>query len=331
MRLPELAADLAGALGVQQKREIQAAARHLPPSCQGPWGPTPVRLGDDCAAIPDGEGYLLFAAEGMLPALVAGEPRFAAFCAILVNASDVYAMGGRPLAVVDALYSTSAEAAVPMWEGLREAAQRLGVPVVGGHTNLHSPYQGLAAAVMGRARRLLTSFDARPGDDLIAAVDLRGQMHPRHPFWNATGPGSAARLRADYEVLPRLAEAGLCAAAKDISMGGLVGTALMLLESSAVGANLCLEDIPRPAEVPWATWLLTFPSYGFLLSVPPHNGGKVLADFAQRGIAAAVIGQVNDSRQLTLSSTEGGRALVWDFSERPLTGWQGSGWQGRAA
>jgi AIR synthase-related protein len=323
MRLPELAADLAGALGVQQKREIQAAARHLPPSCQGPWGNLPVRLGDDCAAIPDGDGYLLFAAEGMLPSLVASEPRFAAFCAILVNASDVYAMGGRPLAVVDALFSTSAEAAVPMWEGLTEAASRLGVPVVGGHTNLHSPYAGLAAAVLGRARCLLTSFDARPGDDLIAAIDLRGRMSPRHPFWNATDDAAPARLRADYEVLPRLAEAGLCGAAKDISMGGLVGTTLMLLEGSGVGASLWLDAIPRPPDIPWCNWLLSFPSYGFLLSVPPPNSGKVLADFAQRHIAAAVIGKVDDSRQLTLVSGDGERAQVWDFAHRPLTGWKG--------
>jgi uncharacterized protein len=322
MRLPELAADLAGALGVQQKREIQAASRHLPTPCQGPWGTGPVRLGDDCAAIPDGDGYLLFAAEGMLPALVASEPRFAAFCAILVNASDVYAMGGRPLAVVDALFSTSAAAAVPMWEGLTEAAQRLGVPVVGGHTNLSSPYLGLAAAVVGRARRLLTSFDARAGDDLIAAVDLRGQMHPVHPFWNATHDAAPGRLRGDYEVLPRLAEVGLCVAAKDISMGGLVGTTLMLLEGSAVGASLWLEEIPRPANIPWHTWLLTFPSYGFVLAVPPKNSGKVLADFGQRHIAAAVIGKVNSSRQLTLISG-GERAEVWDFAHRPLTGWTG--------
>jgi len=42
----------------------------------GPWGPGEVRIGDDTAAIPDGDGYLLFAAEGMWPELVATEPRF---------------------------------------------------------------------------------------------------------------------------------------------------------------------------------------------------------------------------------------------------------------
>ena len=319
--LPELANTLRAALGVQHKREIQTAARHLPRLRGGsfPWGSDEVRLGDDTAAIPDGEGYLLLAAEGMWPELVASEPRFAGFCAVLVNASDVYAMGGRPLAMVDALFAGSAEAAAPMLAGMTDAAARLGVPIVGGHTNLHSPYPALAAAILGRARKLLTSFDAKPGDELIAAVDLRGRMHPRHAFWNAATDAPAARLNGDYAVLPQLAEAGLAVAAKDISMGGLAGTTLMLAEASGVGATLDLDAVPRPSGIPWDRWLLAFPSYGFLLSVSPAHSAAVRAAFAARDIAAAVVGRVDTSRRLTL--VQGGEsAPVWDLGETPLTG-----------
>ena len=317
--LPELAAHLRTALGVQHKRDIQSAARAFGDRHGGPWGAGTVRLGDDTAAIPDGEGYLLFAAEGMWPELVASEPRFAGYCAVMVNVSDIYAMGGRPLAIVDALFATDAANAEPLWLGMADAAARFGVPVVGGHTNLHSPYPALAAAIMGRAKRLLTSFDARPGDELVAAYDLRGQMHPKHAFWNASLEGSPERLRCDYAVLPALAEAGLAAAAKDVSMGGLVGTALMLLESSGVGATLSLDAIPRPAGVPWEKWLLAFPSYGFLLSVAPENVAAVCEAFTSRGLAAAGIGRVDASRRLRLASGDE-RAVVWDLAEAPLTG-----------
>ena len=108
-------------------------------------------------------------------------------------------------------------------------------------------------------------------------------------------------------------------AGKDISMGGLAGTALMLLETSGVGATLWLEDIPRPPGVPWATWLLAFPSYGFLLSVPPAQTPAVLAAFAERELAAAVIGRVDTSRRLCLAGG-GQRVELWDLGQAPLTG-----------
>jgi uncharacterized protein len=319
MRLAELVAGLRAALGIGAKREIQVVAEQLRHSARGPWGEGAVRLGDDCAAIPDGDGFLLFAAEGMWPAFVESEPWFAGYSALLVNVSDVCAMGGRPIAAVDALWSTNERAAQPLIAGMRAAAERLALPIVGGHVNLHSPYAALAVAVLGRARRLITSFDARAGDDLIAAVDLRGEMHPKHAFWNASAGGPAERLRADLELLPALAEAGLCAAGKDISMGGLVGSALMLLESSGAGGVIELDAVPRPPGVELLRWLLAFPSFGYVLAVAPRHTDTVLERFARRSIACARIGRVEpgDRVELVLGQE---RAAFWDFAAEPLTG-----------
>ncbi|WP_413761100.1 AIR synthase-related protein, partial [Vibrio vulnificus] len=83
-----------------------------------------------------------------------------------------------------------------------------------------------------------------------------------------------------------LAEDGLCDAGKDISMAGTAGTALMLLECSGVGACIDIEHIPRPDGVPLLRWLLSFPSFGYLLSVRPQHRLSVLERFAARGIAA---------------------------------------------
>jgi asparagine synthase (glutamine-hydrolysing) len=61
----------------------------------------------------------------------------------------------------------------------------------------------LSVAILGRAQRLLTSFDARPADRLVAAIDLRGRY--REPFsnWEAAIEVPSARLRADLsEWLP---------------------------------------------------------------------------------------------------------------------------------
>jgi hypothetical protein len=177
-----------------------------------------IPVGDDCAAIPDGDGHILFAAEGFINEFVSSDPWFAGWCGVMVNLSDIAAMGGRPVAVVDVVWAEGEDGARAILDGLRAAARAYGVPIVGGHTNLRTRQQQLAVAVLGRAgARLLTSFDAEPGDMLIMIVDRRGAY--REPFDNfqAALEAPAERLRADLALLPALAEKSLARAAKDIS------------------------------------------------------------------------------------------------------------------
>ena len=219
------------------------------------------------------------------------------------------------------LWSRDAAEADPILAGLSDAAALYGVPVVGGHTNTRSETGNLAVAVLGRAGpRLLTSFDAAPGDDPIAALDLRGRFREPHPYWDASSGAPGERLRGDLALLPGLAEDGLCAAAKDISMAGVVGTALMLLECSGVGGVIDLDAIPRPMDVPLARWLTAFPSFGYLLSVRSDRTPAILARFAERGIAAAAIGRLDASRVARVRDASGSEEVVWDFVASPLIG-----------
>ncbi len=270
-----------------------------------------IAVGDDCAAIPDGDGYLLLAIEGFVDDFVQEMPWFAGYCGVMVNVSDIAAMGGRPIAVVDALWSRGMDPASDVLQGMSTAAQRYQVPVVGGHTNNRSERGQLAVAILGRARKLLTSFDARPGETLMMAVDLRGSYEQDKPYWNASTKAPAERLRADLELLPELAERDLCKAAKDISMAGAVGTALMLLECSGVGAVIDLATLPRPEHVPMLRWLQSFPSFGFIMSVPPEKVCDVMVHFSSRDIACAAIGEVTDSSEVWLKHGEA-RSLLWD-------------------
>jgi hypothetical protein len=309
--LSDLTAKLRQSLSLLQKQDIQTAAQVLKQS--------KIPLGDDCAAIPDGDGYLLLAAEGMSPQFLETDPWFAGWSAIMVNVSDIYGMGGYPIAVVDTIWSRSASQTEPIWEGMKAASQAYQVPIVGGHTNCHSPYNALSVAILGRAERLITSFNAQSGDLLLAIADFRGNAHPDYPFWNAATEADPARLRENLALLPHLAAMGLCDAGKDISMGGIVGTLLMLLETSHCGAILEIDRIPCPKALSLERWLISFPSFGFLLSVRPQQVDAIRSLFHACDLVCEVVGEVQPTRQLILRSPQES-IVFWDLSEERLTG-----------
>jgi uncharacterized protein len=315
MELDLLVQTLKQSLGILHKQDIQTVARFLATENAA----TDVLMGDDCAAIPDGDGYLLLAAEGMMPDFVVADPWFAGWSAVMVNVSDIYAMGGRPISIVDTIWSQDATVSQLLLAGMSAAAKAYQVPIVGGHTNARSSYNALAVSILGRAQQLISSFQAQPGDRLLMAIDLRGQAHPHYPFWNSATETDPVRLRADLELLPKLAENNLCNAGKDISMGGIVGTSLMLLETSNCGAIINLDHIPHPVEVVFDRWLFSFPSYGFLLSVRPENVPAVQQLFRDRQITCEDIGEVVPSRQLILKSQQES-TIFWDFDQEKLTG-----------
>ncbi len=312
--LTALAAMLRASRSIAGKGDIAAATERL-----GLSAAASVAVGDDCAAIPDGDGYLLFAIEGFINEFVAGDPWFAGWCGIMVNISDIAAMGGRPIAVVDAIWADGDAKAAAILEGLKAASARFGVPIVGGHTNLRCDRSQLGVAILGRAQKLLTSFDAAPGDRLLAAVDLRGRY--REPFsnWEAATDAPAERLRGDLALLSQIAEAGLARAAKDISQGGIVGTAAMLAECSGVAIEIDLDAVPKPEGVPLERWLLTFPSFGFLIAARPQAAGAVIRLFAERGIAAADIGAISPGRTVSIANGVASE-IVFDLAARPLLG-----------
>lgn len=315
--LSEIIDFLQSSASILNKRDIQTAAAAVGQYVKGVDG-LQIRLGDDCAAIPDGDGYLLLAAEGIWPQLVKRDPWFAGWCAVMVNLSDIAAMGGKAIAIVDALWSLSAAGAEQIWAGMQAAAAAYGVPIVGGHTNCHSDYDGLAVAVLGRAKQLITSFDAAPGEALMIVVNMAGEFHSDYPFWNAATTAAPAQLRSHLSQLSELAHTGLCSAGKDISMGGLAGTLLMLCEASGCGALLDLNRVPRPDGVGWPQWLTSFPSYGFLLSVPTENVVAVEKLFSLDEIVCQTVGEMQPGKRVVVQ-LENQQQLFWDLAQ-PITG-----------
>ena len=83
-------------------------------------------------------------------------------------------------------------------------------------------------------------------------------------------------------------------------MAGLVGSLAMLLECNRLGVTLDLDALPVPAGVSLEQWLCCFPCFAFLLCVPAGHEERCLSAFAGRGLAAAVVGILDDTGLLRL-------------------------------
>ena len=320
MSLALLAEHLRGQSGLLAKRDIRSAAsvfNHLPFPQLG----KPGWLGDDAALLPAQSGQLLMACEGMHPGLVAEDPWFAGWSGVLVNLSDIAAMGGRPLAVVNSVWTQGPDSLQHLLEGMRLACDRFAVPMVGGHSNQQSSYDALSVAVLGVAEGpVLSARLASPGDEHWLLVNRSGSFYRHYPFWDAATAATPGLLRSHLSLLPALASDGIVRAAKDISMGGLCGTAIMFAESCGHSITLELDAIERPDQVEEEAWLTCFPSFGFLLAVCPSMTGRLRRMLqGDQNLICCRIGSFGSGPCRVVLQRQGGIESLWDGIEG-LTG-----------
>ncbi|MFH0789866.1 MAG: AIR synthase related protein [Pseudomonadota bacterium] len=306
--------------GLTRKQPIQEVFQKL--VREQSFGPQLPNYGDDTAVIPWGEAFLLLAADGIMPQLLINEPYAAGKAAVMVSVNDIYAMGGRPIAMVNVLACGDPKRRAEVLEGIKKGCQKLRVPMVGGHLHPDAPDQGtaLSVAILGSAKKVLRSHRAKAGDDLILAVDLNGQAGCSSVVsWDANSGKSSPEILYRLDALPLIAERELARAAKDISNAGILGTIAIMMENSGLGAIIDLPSIPRPAGIDFNDWLVAFQSFSFIFSVPIEHSSQVCSLFKDRNIAAAIIGKVTLEPKVILRNGPQEQTL-FDFSLDRITG-----------
>jgi selenophosphate synthetase-related protein len=278
--------------------------------------------GDDAALVPTDGQAVLVAGEAIWPPLLEADPFGAGVAAVVANVNDVAAMGARPLALVDTLIGPE-QAARLCLEGMRFAAELYRVRVVGGHLTVRDGPPALSAFVVGQATTPLSSRNVRPGQTVLLACCLSGAMRPDFPFFSSLRERGEL-LRGDVELLARSAEEGLCLAAKDVSMAGLLGSLAMLLEGTGSGVTVLLDRLPCPPDVPLRRWIAAFPSFAFLLCCPEHGVEPCRRLFRDRGLACEAIGVLDGSGELRVEQ-HGQEALLADLNRQAVTGLQFEG------
>ena len=220
-----------------------------------------VGIGDDTAVLEGfGEALLLATVDAQVETVhflrEAIAPEQLGRRALVVNLSDIAAMGGRPVvALVSLVLPPEMEVAwlEQLYRGLREEASRWGVVVVGGNMARTSQHAVIDVCLLGRVERgeLLLRSGARPGD-LVLVTGTLGEA--------AAGLAVLQRLELDiparqalltrlYTPTPRLHEAAVIAKSKqatamiDLS-DGLSSDILHICEKSNVGVRLWAERLP---------------------------------------------------------------------------------------
>jgi len=278
--------------------------------------------GDDGAPVPGTD--VIAATDAIVPSMVERDPEWAGWCSVLVNVNDLYAMGATPVGLMDALGARDASFARRVLRGLTDAARAWGVPVLGGHTQLGVP-AALSVTALGRAARPVAGGGARPGQRLRVTADLGGGWRPGYAGaqWDSSTRRTPAQLRALAGVVPALAPA----AAKDVSMSGLVGTAGMLAEASGCRAILDVAAVPAPAGATRADWLTCFPGFAI---VSAEEAGRAGPPDLPGFLASAVCGELVPGEGVALRWPDGviteavgavtglGRAAVPAAAERTM-------------
>jgi putative N-acetyltransferase (TIGR04045 family) len=255
-------------------------------------------VGDDGAPVPGTD--VVAACDAILPSMVERDPEWAGWCGVLVNVNDLSAMGAAPVGLLDAVAGRDAAFVRRVLAGVRRGAEAWGVPLLGGHTQVGVP-AALSVTALGRTSHPVPGGGGRYGDALSLTIDVTGSWREGHhgTQWNSTEGRRAHELRDLAGSVARARPA----AAKDVSMAGIVGTVGMLAEASGYGAVVDVASVPRPggaSDVAAGDWLSCFPGFGMVTADRPGES-KMASPFA----VTAEVGELSLQRGVALRWPDG--------------------------
>ncbi len=305
--------------GLTRKRDIYRITDTL--RTVADFGNTVAYMGEDAAAISNKGEYILIAADGIWSGLIEANPYGAGKASVMASVNDIYAMGGKPLAMVNVMGVPDSKYYEEIVRGIKKGCEKFCVPMVGGHLHPDTKELSLSVSIMGVASRLLLSNNAREGQDIVFAVDLEGRGYQCKPVisWDTNSGKNSRQVLERLEVMTLLAENDLCSTAKDVSNGGLLGTICLLLEASEKGAVIEIDKIPKPDAFNLIDWLKAFLSYGFVLCVDKEKTCQVIEKFSRQRITSEVIGTITEDKKVILSCNNK-RDLLFDLDRECITG-----------
>lgn len=267
-------------------------------------------IGDDCTVVECGAGEAMVFTTDMLIEDVhflraASSPEEVGHKSLMVNISDVAAMGARPVATL--LSIALPETAQGEWaerfiKGYSEASAREGVALVGGDTTASRDRISINVVAIGRAPmcNIKRRSAAKTGDVICVTgklgISSKGLVDIMFGDLNTVAAKSHRLAQARTTEGLWLGTREEVHAMMDIS-DGIASDIKHIMEQSRVGATIELDKIPTDYDIRYA--VSGGEDYELLLTVDAENVDRLReAMLRETGTELSVIGHITAEERL---------------------------------
>src|SRR5690348_14883164 len=238
---------------------------------------------------------------------------------------DVFTMGARPIALLNALrfgdpsHPKTRRLLAGVVAGIGGYGNCVGVPTVGGETNFHPGYDGnilVNAMCVGLADADKIFYSAAPAADLpvvyfgsktgrdgihgatMASAEFDEASEEKRPTVQVGDPFAEKLL---IEATLELMASGAVAAIQDMGAAGLTSSSVEMAGKGEVGIELDLDQVPQREENMTAYEMMLSESQERMLAIlKPGRERDGHAIFEKWGLDAAIIGVTTDTGHLVL-------------------------------
>src|SRR5271168_2976958 len=260
---------------------------------------------------------------------------------------DIFAIGARPIAVLDSLRfgePHGAAAARTRYlldgavSGIGHYGNSIGVPTVGGELYFEGPYEqnclvNAMALGLARSEKLLSSAAAGPGNvivlfgastgrdgiggaSVLASAELGAGEEEGTDMRPTVQVGDPFEEKKLLECSLELLERGLLVSLQDLGAAGLTSSAAEMASKGEVGVDIDVTKVPlREAGMEPFEVMVSESQERMLCVVEPHNVDAVMGLCEKWEVNGAAIGTVTDSQRMRVLD---GSELVGDMAVRAL-------------
>jgi len=269
-------------------------------------------IGEDCAAIDFGSHACVLSTDP-----ITGVKKGAGTLAIHVSCNDVATCGVRPVGIMITILAPPSATEKDIQEIMAEAGEaagKLGVEIIGGHTEITTAVNRIVVSTTALGKvlkdKLVKSSGAEVGDDVIMTkwAGLEGTSiiaaEREKELEGILTPEEIAAAKSLIEYIS-VVEEGVTAgefganSMHDATEGGVLGAAWEIAESSGKGIELYIDRIPVQEVTRKICSFYKIDPYRLISSgsmiISAKNGEQLVRILEEKGIPSTVIGKITAS------------------------------------